>query len=69
VISHRQNRVLQILTIFSVVILPLTLISGIFGMNVAFPGEGTRMAFWVVVGVMFVTIVGMVGFFRWRRWI
>src|SRR3954462_9106540 len=59
VISHRQNRVLQILTIFSVVILPLTLISGIFGMNVAFPGEGTRMAFWVVVGVMFVTIVGM----------
>jgi hypothetical protein len=27
------------------------------------------MAFWVVVGVMFVTIVGMVGFFRWRRWI
>jgi magnesium transporter len=52
-----------------VVILPLTLISGIFGMNVAFPGEGTRMAFWVVVGVMFVTIVGMVGFFRWRRWI
>src|SRR5512132_1814548 len=69
VISHRQNRVLQILTIFSVVILPLTLISGIFGMNVAFPGEETRTAFWVVVGVMFVTIVGMVGFFRWRRWI
>ena len=69
VISHRQNRVLQILTIFSVVILPLTLISGIFGMNVAFPGEGTRAAFWVVAGVMFVTIVGMVGFFRWRRWI
>jgi magnesium transporter len=69
VISHRQNRVLQILTIFSVVILPLTLISGIFGMNVAFPGEGTRMAFWVVVGVMIATIVGMVGFFRWKRWI
>ena len=69
VISHRQNRVLQILTIFSVVILPLTLISGIFGMNVAFPGEDARMAFWIVVAVMFVTIVGMVGFFRWRRWI
>src|SRR6266581_1848344 len=69
VISHRQNRVLQILTIFSVVILPLTLISGIFGMNVAFPGEGTRMAFWVVVGVMVATIVGMVGFFRWKRWL
>jgi magnesium transporter len=69
VISHRQNRVLQILTIFSVVILPLTLISGIFGMNVNFPGYGTHTAFWVIVGVMAATIVGMVGFFRWKRWL
>src|SRR5437867_5811745 len=38
VISHRQNNVLRILTVFSVVLLPLTLISGIFGMNVNFPG-------------------------------
>src|SRR6476469_8073886 len=63
VISHRQNRILQILTIFSVVLLPLTLISGIFGMNVGFPGEGSHAAFFVIVGVMFATILGMVGFF------
>jgi magnesium transporter len=69
VISHRQNRVLQILTIFSVTLLPLTLISGIFGMNVGFPGEGTHAAFWIVVGAMVVTIVGMLGFFRWKRWL
>src|SRR5204863_345542 len=41
VISHRQNDVLRILTVFSVILLPLTLISGIFGMNVLFPGEHT----------------------------
>ena len=69
VIAHRQNRVLQILTIFSVVLLPLTLISGIFGMNVNFPGYGTHTAFWVIVGVMAVTIISMVGFFRWKRWL
>jgi magnesium transporter len=69
VISHRQNRVLQILTLFSVVLLPLTLISGIFGMNVNFPGYGTHAAFWVIVGLMAVTIGGMVGFFRWKRWL
>jgi magnesium transporter len=69
VISHQQNRVLQILTIFSVVILPLTLISGIFGMNVDFPGYGTHTAFWLIVGVMAATIVGMLGFFRWKRWL
>ena len=41
-ISHRQNDVLRILTVFSVVLLPLTLIAGIFGMNVDFPGFGDR---------------------------
>src|ERR671931_461678 len=41
VISHRQNDILRVLTIFSVVLLPLTLITGIFGMNVHFPGFET----------------------------
>jgi magnesium transporter len=68
IISHRQNRILQILTVFSVVLLPLTLISGIFGMNVLFPGEGTHAAFWVIVGVMVVAVVAMVGFLRYKRW-
>ena len=68
-ITHRVNRILQIRTIFSVVLLPLTLISGIFGMNVKFPGYGTHEAFWVIVGLMVATIVGMLGFFRWKRWL
>jgi magnesium transporter len=69
VISHRQNRVLQILTVVSVVLLPLTLISGIFGMNVNFPGYGTHTAFWVIVGLMAATIAGMIAFIRWKRWL
>jgi magnesium transporter len=52
-----------------VIILPLTLISGIFGMNVLFPGEATHVAFWVIVGLMVATIVGMVAFFRYKRWL
>src|SRR6185369_295898 len=52
VISHRQNDVLRLLTIFSVVLLPLTLISGIFGMNVEFPGFDTHAAFWIIVALM-----------------
>src|SRR3954470_12563972 len=69
VISHRQNDVLRILTIFSVVLLPLTLISGIFGMNVLFPGEHTHTAFWVIVGLMIATIASMVAFFKYKRWL
>jgi magnesium transporter len=67
-IAHQQNDVLQILTVFSVILLPLTLISGIFGMNVDFPGFGSVAAFWVIVGLMIAVIIGMVSFFRWKKW-
>jgi magnesium transporter len=67
VISHRQNDILRILTVFSVVLLPLTLISGIFGMNVDFPGFGTSEAWWVIVGVMVAVVAGLVGFFRYKK--
>jgi magnesium transporter len=69
VIAHRQNNVLRVLTVFSVVLLPLTLISGIFGMNVRFPGFDTAEAFWVIVGFMGATIIGLVAFFRYKRWL
>ena len=42
VISHRQNDVLRLLTLISVTMLPLTLITGVFGMNVLFPAKGRR---------------------------
>jgi Mg2+ and Co2+ transporter CorA len=38
-------------------------------MNVGFPGEGTHTAFWIIFAGMIVTIVGMLGFFRWKRWL
>jgi magnesium transporter len=69
VISHRQNDVLRILTVFSVVLLPLTLITGFFGMNLAFPGYETAWAFWTVFGGMVATLVGMLAFFRYKRWL
>jgi len=69
VISHRQNDVLRILTVFSVVLLPLTLITGFFGMNVKFPGYETGWAFWFVFVGMVVALVGMLVFFRLKRWL
>ena len=69
VIYHKQSDILRLLTLFSVTILPLTLIAGIFGMNVLFPGEGGDVAFWVVLGVMVAALAAMVGFFRWKKWL
>jgi len=68
-ISHRLNNVLRVLTAFSVVLLPLTLIASVFGMNVAVPGEGSIHAFWIIVVTMVVLLGGMLGYFRYRRWL
>ncbi|MFN2469992.1 MAG: magnesium transporter CorA family protein [Gaiellaceae bacterium] len=69
VISHRQNDVLRLLTIFSVTMLPLTVITGLFGMNVLYPGEGTHAAFWVILAMLVATPAGMLAFFRYKRWL
>ena len=69
VISHRQNDVLRVLTVFSATLLPLTLIASVFGMNVDFPGFGSVAAFWIIVAVMVAAGAAMLGFFRWKRWL
>jgi magnesium transporter len=69
VISHRQNDVLRVLTVFSVILLPLTLIASVFGMNVHFPGFETGGGFWVILGGMAVVLAGLIGFFRFKRWL
>ena len=38
-------------------------------MNVDFPGFDTHAAFWVIVVLMLAVIVGMLGFFRHKRWL
>jgi magnesium transporter len=68
-ISHQQNDILYVLTIFSVVMLPLTFLTGVFGMNVHFPLFETGEGFWVTLGLFVAVIVGMLGFFRYKRWL
>jgi magnesium transporter len=69
VISHRVNDILRVLTSISVIVLPLTLLASLWGMNVGVPGEGDHAAFYAIVGAMVVLMVGMIAFFRRRRWL
>jgi magnesium transporter len=69
VLSHRVNDILRVLTAASVVILPLTLIASIWGMNVHVPGQGGTTAFWIIVAAMVAVLVSMVGYFRHRGWL
>ena len=69
VISHRVNDILRVLTSISVIVLPLTLLASIWGMNVGVPGEGEDAPFWIIVGSMVALLVGMVTYFRRRGWL
>jgi magnesium transporter len=69
VISHRVNDILRALTAISVIVLPLTLVASVWGMNVEVPGEGDVAGFWIVLGAMAAILAGMVAYFRNRGWL
>jgi magnesium transporter len=74
VLSHRFNDILRILTVFSIVFLPATLIASIWGMNVGLPGGGepasdSHAAFWIILAASIVVVVAMLGYFRRKRWL
>jgi magnesium transporter len=68
-ISHKQQYRLQLLTVVTVILLPLTLMASVFGMNVRVPGEGEATAFWVIVGILVAVGLALLALFRWRRWL
>jgi magnesium transporter len=70
-VSNQLNSVMKVLTVITTIFMPLTLLSGLYGMNVAlpgFPGEGTA-DFWWMVGLMAAVSVTMLWFFRRRGWL
>jgi magnesium transporter len=72
VVSNRLNEVMKVLTAAATVFLPLTLISGIYGMNFAenqFPGFDDPWGFAAVVGAMVAIALGLLAYFRYRRWV
>ena len=69
VISHRLNDTFRVLTAASVVLLPLTLIASIFGMNVHFPGEGEGLTFYLILVLMTALLAALVILFRRRGWL
>ena len=68
-IAHRSNEVFRVLTAFSVIFLPLTLIASIWGMNVTVPGRGLRDAFYFVILFMVIVLGGLLALFRRRGWL
>ena len=69
-VSNRMNEIMKVLTIFSAIMLPLTFIAGVYGMNFEhMPELGTQYGYFVVWGIMLVVALGMLVFFWRRGWI
>ena len=67
--SHRLAEVMKILTVISVLLLPMTLVASVYGMNIALPFEAHPFAFPIVVGLMVLAAIGMFIYFRLRGWV
>jgi len=70
VVSNRLNEIMKVLTIFSAIMLPLTFIAGVYGMNFDnMPELHSRYGYYTVWAIMIVVAVGMLGLFWRRGWI
>ena len=68
-INNNMNSVMKVLTIIATIFIPITFIAGVYGMNFAFmPELAIRWAYPVVLGVMGGVVLGMIIYFKKKRW-
>jgi len=65
---NKTNEVMKILTLVSSILLPLTFIASLYGMNIKLPIQDHPYSFIIVAGVMGGIAVSMVLYFKKRRW-
>ena len=73
VVTGRTSEIITVLTIISVIMMPLTVITGFFGMNVNLPGCGQAGGHWysvyLILGFMLLLSAGMLYYFKRRNWV
>jgi magnesium transporter len=69
-LTFKTNEVIKILTIFSVVMMPLTLLASVYGMNLAFlPMSDHPYAIFIIAAFMFSLVVIMFSYFKHKKWV
>lgn len=69
-VTVKTNEVIRVLTVFSVIFMPLTLIASIWGMNTNFlPFHNTKMDFLLIMVIMLAVLISMLVYFRRQKWI
>jgi magnesium transporter len=69
-LSNRMNEVMKVLTIIATIFIPLTFVAGIYGMNFEFmPELKWHWGYFAALGLMVVIFIGMVFYFKRKRWL
>lgn len=69
-VSNRMNEVMKVLTIIATIFIPLSFIAGVYGMNFEYmPELRYRWAYPALWGVIVAVFVGMIAWFKHRRWL
>lgn len=68
--SNKMNEVMKLLTIISTIFIPLTFIAGVYGMNFEYlPEKEWHYGYFMVLGLMVLIVIGMLLYFRRRKWL
>jgi magnesium transporter len=68
-LSTKINEIIRILTVFSVIVLPLTLVASLWGMNVYLPFAESPIGFWIIIGLMIILTGFMFVYFKKKKWL
>ncbi|PSR12173.1 MAG: magnesium and cobalt transport protein CorA [Bacteroidetes bacterium] len=68
-LSYRMNNVMQVLTVISTIFIPLSFLAGVYGMNFDYmPELHWRYSYFILLAFMTLVVVGMLSYFRRKRW-
>lgn len=68
-LTTKTNEIMRILTVFSVIMMPLTFLASIWGMNVRLPFGEHQAGFWIVLLIMTSSLAAMFIYFRNKKWL
>ena len=69
-ISNRMNEVMKVLTIIATIFIPITFVAGIYGMNFKYmPELDWQYGYFIAWSIIGLIVVGMILYFKWRKWI
>lgn len=67
--NNRMNEVMKVMAVFATIFIPLTFITGIYGMNFEYlPGVKWHAGFYTVLSAMGLAVVGLVAYFKKKKW-